>query len=287
MSEQLVNLASTTLANNYVAGSGALVVTSATGFPTQGTFSVTIVNSLGVAQLIFRVTSVSGTTFNGMAETLDTNCNAGSNVYASILSVDAIKQLDLDRGRLPFSFGDPTIPSFVWRNQGSATVATRGKSLYLTAPAAANNNIKGYEITTPSTPWSITIGIMPFEWGVNYNNVGLYVTDGTKLVAFSLQYNTGWIITVINYTNATTYSSAPFSITAPVSHYLFFLKIVNDGTNLTFYYSINGTDFYQVYQTTVTAFLATNPTAVGFFAESNNATYPASVGLVSWIQGTN
>lgn len=94
--EQLANLYSTTLAAPYVAGAGAIVVLSATGAPSSGTFCLTILNSSGTVLLIFRVASVAGTTFTGAAEGPDANAAMGSVVVGTMLTVDAINQIKAD-----------------------------------------------------------------------------------------------------------------------------------------------------------------------------------------------
>lgn len=97
MSEQLVNLYNTTLAVNYVAGSGQITVSSTVGAPTQGTFTLAIVNqATGVVILLFRVTGVAGAVFTGLAEGADTNASINSLVIGSILSQAAISQIESD-----------------------------------------------------------------------------------------------------------------------------------------------------------------------------------------------
>ena len=109
--EQLGNLATTTLAAPYTAGSGSISVSSATGFPTAGTFSVTILNAAGTVLLIFRVTSVSGTTFTGSAEGSDASAASGSIVQGTMLTTAALTQIRADaiqfgtRANLPSTTG--------------------------------------------------------------------------------------------------------------------------------------------------------------------------------------
>ncbi len=95
--EQIVNAYATTLSSSYTMGSGSISVTSATGAPASGTFSLIIADaSTGALILIFRVTSVSGTTFNGAAEGPDADAAGLSLVYGSDLSVAALSQIAAD-----------------------------------------------------------------------------------------------------------------------------------------------------------------------------------------------
>lgn len=111
MSEQKANLygtvvsstpittlvASIKLAAPYVAGSGSIQVTSTTGAPGSGTFSLTIFNvETGAVYLIFRVTSVAGTTFTGAAEGPDSNAPMGAAVAGTMITSAALTQIEAD-----------------------------------------------------------------------------------------------------------------------------------------------------------------------------------------------
>lgn len=99
MSEQLANLYSSTLASPYTSGSGSIVVASASGAPSSGTFTVAILTGSPLTSLLlFRVASVSGTTFNGAAEGPDTSAPSGATVLGTILSAAAVTQIKADAG---------------------------------------------------------------------------------------------------------------------------------------------------------------------------------------------
>ena len=185
---------------------------------------------------------------------------------------------------------DPTGVSFSWRNQGGATVSTDTRSIYLLAPASASLSFRGREITVPATPWSITIAVVPELQNTNVAQVGLYVTDGTKLAVLGLQFNSSSasFVSVIaaTYTSATgAFNSSYCSATLASLPTPFYLKILDDATNLTFSWSINGSQFEQCAQKLLTDYLSTL-TNVGFFANSDNS-LPTAVWLLSWLQGTS
>jgi hypothetical protein len=120
--EQLANLYSSTLASNYVAGSLTMDITSATGLPTSGTFCLTILQAPSttyppVVLLIFRVSSVSGTTLTGAAEGPDQNAPANSIVVGTILTVDAINQIKTD------AISPITNPNLVLAGPGTGAAA--------------------------------------------------------------------------------------------------------------------------------------------------------------------
>lgn len=88
---------SVTLADAYTAGDGQITVSSATGAPTSGTFSLTIFNAeTGAVYLIFRVTSVAGTVFTGAAEGTDANAPGGAAVAGTMLTAAALGQIQTD-----------------------------------------------------------------------------------------------------------------------------------------------------------------------------------------------
>ena len=74
----------------------------------------------------------------------------------------------------------PVLANFTWLNQGSATATASSGTIYLQAPAAAGNNIRGLEITPGSTPWTVVVKLLPNNFGANYNTCGLYYRNSTS-----------------------------------------------------------------------------------------------------------
>lgn len=182
-----------------------------------------------------------------------------------------------------FPITDPTLTAFTWRNQGSATVASRTRSLFLTAPAVAGTNVRGREISAPAPPVSITICLVPQLHAQNFNQCGLYVTDGTKLIEMAVGVGTFLIVQSLA---TVTSSGSALSNPGRVPGSPVFLKVVDDGVNLSWYWSTNGVDFFQVYSAGRTAYLS-SIAAIGFFADSENASWPCGINLLSWAQGTS
>ena len=88
-SEKAANLAETTLASGYTSGGASISVTSASGFPTTGTFRVRLGNA---SRTTYRVDSVSGTTFTGGAEANDANA-ASSDTVIQVASRQTFERL--------------------------------------------------------------------------------------------------------------------------------------------------------------------------------------------------
>lgn len=75
--EQLFDLYKSTLASNYTPGSGTLLVNSATGLPSTGSFTLTVLNaSTLVVEVVLHVTAISGTTLTVVAEGSDNAASA-------------------------------------------------------------------------------------------------------------------------------------------------------------------------------------------------------------------
>lgn len=130
MAEQFANLASTTLASAYTAGSGSISLVSASGWPTSGTFTLVIRDQASKAiKLLFRVTSVSGTTFSGASEGADASANAGDLVDGTMVTVASFAQFKADilAAVPPASNPNPFLQA-------------------LTAPVAANFSQKNFNV---------------------------------------------------------------------------------------------------------------------------------------------
>ena len=157
MTEQFANKIETTVGSAYTAGSGTLVVASATGFPAIGTFRVRLGN---VAGSILRVDSRSGTTLTVVAEADDGNAGAGDTVTI-VLSAGAMEQIKTDAvGSLRFSSAtdvgtdadtaEKTLKSYTLPG---GTLASDGDALRIVAAfrCAANANTKRMRIKFGAT----------------------------------------------------------------------------------------------------------------------------------------
>jgi hypothetical protein len=137
--------------------------------------------------------------------------------------------------------------------------------------------------SAPATPYTITAAFLRNGLFENYASVGVAFrqsSDG-KLVLFGTGASGSGFdaYRLMRYTNATTYSSDYLSLrSAP--HYLTFMQISDNGTNRITRISADGQHWIQIHSVTRTDHLTADQ--VGFFAESNNATYDIGMTLVSW-----
>lgn len=176
----------------------------------------------------------------------------------------------------------PTVASLAWVNQGAATADETNGGIYLLAPANASYSLKMLTKAAPATPYTVTAWILPQVHIVNYNSVGLcwrQSSDG-KIVYFGRSGPEGLIVQ--KATNPTTFS-ASYLARGLSAWGAICLRIADDGTNRKCFWSLDGQHFHQFHSVGRTDFLTADE--VGFYAQSQNATYPAGVTLLSWKEG--
>lgn len=179
-----------------------------------------------------------------------------------------------------FGYTPPVDSQFSWLNQGTAYVSASNNQIGLTALAASGDNIKMRTISAPAAPYFVTACIK--QAGVGTGSSGLGFSDGTKFInIFQFVNTTSPEIGVGKYTNSTTFSAFyvnPLVVWAsPV-----WLRVQDDGTNLSFYYSADALNYILVTQQTRTNFFSAAPTLVGYFTDSNSSTINSTVSLLSW-----
>jgi hypothetical protein len=162
-------------------------------------------------------------------------------------------------GRFPLS-------AMSWINQnGCSDVEITGGPIVvgLANFTGGGDNISILSAGSPgSAPWTITADLEALLWAENYITAGLVLYDSGsgKVLTFGLNgfaSGTGGspnAIRVVEWSGVTSYSGNPFQANSAGPAYRW-LRIVNDGTNLTFYAGSNGVDWVELYQQTVTAFL--------------------------------
>jgi hypothetical protein len=187
-----------------------------------------------------------------------------------------------------------TGPTFSWRNQVSATVTNVGGYINLITPTGITGNpeVHGREITIPSSPFSITITfIQTFPMTTNFQQMGLYYTDGTRLVVFGPLVDGSVAGFGVGHLNSVTSFSAwaQENVLAPSTWYgkPMTLKIGFAAGTATFSISNDcGMSFFTYFTESTTVFTGT-PTNIGFFVNSqqSNVGFPNSqMLLMSWLQ---
>lgn len=133
--------------------------------------------------------------------------------------------------------------------------------------------------TAPSTPWTMTVAFRINAPPGTGCNAGIQIRDSgtSKLKGFALS-GPGNRLNVWNWTNSTTFSGTAFDSGATNlgdgNNMLKCLRVTNDGTNLTFWYSANFRDWYEVYTEAVSGNFIASINQVGIYY--NGLTYPRS-----------
>lgn len=311
--EQFANLYSTTLASAYTAGDGLIVVTSASGAPASGNFSLTITDQgTGVVKLIFRVTSVSGTTFTGASEGTDANAASGDKVYGTMLTTSAMNQVKTDI--LDKVYGDyalitaPTTSLFTSQLASADATAisfandtTGGLSgVTLSANCSSNDsNIVAEVYNVPSTPYSLRMRFWP---GGGFNQYafcgGLCLTDGTQFICLggfsrSQAPSQGPELRACRFNTTTSFNSNQLETMTwgfPGRAGLCDIKIVDDGVNRTFYVIGDGSKANKVQFYTEATNTFFTPTKVGIFVapgHNQTPTSPTFMKVIDFTQGVN
>ena len=182
-----------------------------------------------------------------------------------------------------FPLTDPALAApTTWVNQGGASVDTTYGGIYLTAPAGAGDNIRARVKTAPATPYVVTAAFLMNVMAVNYPNAGLLFRDSVsgKIVTFAFGAEVAkYTLAVTKYNSASSYNAsyvAPNWWPATVV----WLRIADNGTNRICSYSSDGQHWQVLHTVGRTDFLTADQ--VGFYANANNATYPADLTLLSW-----
>lgn len=153
---------------------------------------------------------------------------------------------------------------WTWVNQGSASTTVGGSYLSLKAPLNSGTNFKAIVQTPPATPYIFAAKVQLLCGPNNYVASGIYLSDGTKLIQYGQAYNGGYKTILQRYNTTTSFNSSPWNFSfLPVTAWCY-LAVKNDGTNLTYYasldgYGIPGTSgsWYALGSESKTAFLST------------------------------
>ena len=179
-----------------------------------------------------------------------------------------------------------------WFNQSTSTATLANSLLTLTVPAASWSSISGITQPAPAAPWTVVLKInaldlMPMA---PYPLAGLVLTDQSGKIIFfgaSFRNSSGTLaLSVDNWTTDTAYSGwSCFAAHTLPSYFPWWLKVHDDGTNLTFSYSGTGSAYTQIVSVGRSAFLSGGPTMVGIGVGSNGANTPVN-GVFDYFRQT-
>jgi len=214
---------------------------------------------------------------------LKTNGAAANPTWASAGSGSSV-------GWFP-AFTTPADGDFAWINQGGASkVVNANGGIYLLDPAGAGNNIRIREKAVPSAPYTITVCLIPWLFGVDFGSCGMCLREsgtGEVLIFGPVSGDsniTDWKLESSDYTNVTTFGAfnVQLGTFAGTNGAPIWLRITDDNTNRILSISYDGYNFITLLTEGRTIFLT--PSHIGFFVNSTNATWPCAMTLLSWAQ---
>lgn len=151
-----------------------------------------------------------------------------------------------------------------WANQGGASVADGATGIVLTVPASSANNWRLRTKTGPSTPWSVKALIaMASSFDNDQIWCGIGFWDGTKIENIVLfgqssgsPYNGVTNLGVARFSAVGTFDAwdavwSGHNASVGIIPNLAWFGIANDGTNVIFRYSADGTTFTDLFSRTI------------------------------------
>lgn len=173
---------------------------------------------------------------------------------------------------------DMTGGSWAWLNQGSSTLAWNNNTNFFSWQNNAATIIRGKEVAAPAGAYTWTSGSIVFARPGSNSTHGIYLRRAStgRLMTLMINGATTFQYFINKYTNATTWSSTPATLTfsALAPNLPVFFKYVTDTTNHTFYVSWDYmANWYQLFTETVTTWFTTGaPDLIGYGTDALNAT---------------
>lgn len=297
--ERFSNLAETTLAAGYTSGGASISVASASGFPTDGVFRVRLGNT---GKTIFRVDSVSGTTFTGGAEANDADASSGAT--AVLVATKAVAERFLQSpetsgilaptGVSAVDFFGPLWKTrgvvdseFSWVNQGGASHANIGGVARLSVPAQTQN-VRARMKSFPSSDFTVTALLIPELRTSASAEVGLIFRETATDKWQGINLRNDSVVYVSNWTSAAAIASNQYSGVASTSYVRYptklWLRIAYNGTNVIFSESLDGVHWTQRLSEAKTARFTTAPDQVGYFVNDRTNSLAQAMSVLSWLE---
>jgi hypothetical protein len=193
--------------------------------------------------------------------------------------------------------------SYSWVNQGSATIDITHGGAILSVPAGAGSDALRLRVKSiPAAPYTVTVAFIPlFPFPSNFNACGIALRDSGsgKIITFGLssdstQWATSQVLSIIKWTNATTFSAFYTPTPTVAASYAaltpyqmgpcLWLRIRDDNSNRVLSISSDGETFHQLHTVGRTDFIT--PDQIGFFVNQQNASYGVKINILSWTEGS-
>lgn len=204
---------------------------------------------------------------------LTTEATTRAAADTALTAADVVIQAQLD------TLVDPTLTSWAWRNQGSSTAVTSGKTILLTMPHEGTDAVRLYKRGHPGAPCTFEAAFeIGFPMTLSYVGVGIIFNNtasGDKFIAFMEGPTTFNLMTFIANTGLSTWSTVTNTVAYPFNvQRLVWMKGYDDGTTLYFYTSVNGIDWVLMFSEARTVHTNT-PDEIGIALIADHATQDA------------
>ena len=172
---------------------------------------------------------------------------------------------------------------WTWINQDSTTATVANGFLTLTAPSATGTSMNGITQPVPGNPWTVVLKVNAMDLSPMQPAPlsGLVLGDSTnKFIVFGVFFanpSAALGLTVGYWPSGRDATGGnPFGTTMLPSTFPWWLKVQDDGTNLTFSYSGTGSVYTQIGAVSRSVFLSSGPTKVGIAVGSDGADTPVN-----------
>ena len=227
-----------------------------------------------------------GSTTQGAFAALPGTCTSGDQYWPT----DSVYKLLCSPGNTwnyyvnGYKMTPPILGDFTWVNQGGATAVSTFGGVYMTAPVSGGGSFRVLKKAAPATPYTITAAFIPGLTSVSYMTEGLAFrqsVDG-KLATNSMSFSFEWRYVAAKFIDPTTYSADYTHISLFYVPAIIWLRIQDDGTDRISSFSMDGVTWTVLHTVGRTDFLTADE--VGFAVDSNNATWPAQMWLIHWVE---
>ncbi len=190
----------------------------------------------------------------------------------------------------------PSAQTWGWKTtQGSASVNITNGGIALIAPGAASNNLRMYGHTAPATPWTVTAYVIPSITTPTtstlfpISGIALRESGTGKIYNFAVQITrtasdyTATRIDISHWASATSFGASDgdwvFGFQGQAG---IWLKVGDDGTNLSYAISSDGVNFSTLTTIARGAYFSSAPDQVGILANTNDSAANVITTVLSW-----
>lgn len=273
--ELFANNAATTLNGGINNSVTTITVTSAAAFPSTGNFRIMVDSEI---MLVTAVSTNDFTVTRGAESTSAASHLTGVAVTQVITKAGLGQTIQDNAYGLFYGMTPPDDSLFAWVNQQSGVTTQMTWGVNVNIPGiSAGQNTCARVISAPATPYHIETYIEPVTLYKGDLGYGLIFREsGTgKLVMFLMQVS-GGVLTCAVYKCASAtavtalYANTQFTLSKPPGS----LRIGDNGTNLTFDFSPDLHNWWNLFSVSRTDYLAGGPNQVGHFGYPANAATP-------------